>query len=587
MRRSRTAGLWDNVRRMNTPSRTLAEIRSDACNQILMMLAAVAVFGVAVIAARLLEQGFAPVMAVHGVLLILLTTVIWRRRHLNFILRAATVTAIPFVIGATSVVASGRLSGSLMFFISSIVTAGCFFGRRVAFGLIGAALAVLGAVYAGFRSGVLIPQFSPLFDLSPVTWLSIFMSFIYAAAAPVVAVYAVYQALEAERVRANAAAEARTAFLANMSHELRTPMAGIIGMAELLRDDKLGAQREALAANLIGASRNLMAVLNDLLDFAKFKTGRILIEQLPFKLSDLAGDLSATFATMAGQKGLAFRIEFPRHFQDDLVGDPHRIVQVLSNLIDNAVKFTADGAVTLALEQATDAGGLMLIGTVTDTGIGITPEQHTAIFEPFVQGDSSISRKYGGSGLGLAICRGLVETMGGTLSFTSKPGRGSVFTVRIPVAPAEAPAVVAAAPAPLPTLPPIGPRGPVRALKLLAAEDDAAMRLILEIKMEQWGHACTIVGDGLAALKEAAAGGYDCILMDMHMPIMNGPDAVRAIRAAEAARGGRRVPIIAITADLIPERVRGFREAGVDDVAGKPVAWDAVAAQILKLTRAT
>ena len=412
--------------------------------------------------------------------------------------------------------------------------------------------------------------------------VSVIASFLYAGAAPVVAVYAIYQALEVERVRANAAAEARTAFLANMSHELRTPMAGIIGMAELLRDHQLGGQHEAIAANLIGASRNLMAVLNDLLDFSKFKTGRILIETVPFKLSEMAGDLSATFSTRAKQKGLVFRVEFPNHFQDDLAGDAHRIAQVLSNLLDNAIKFTADGAVTLTLEQAEDSAGLMLIGTVTDTGIGIPPEQQTAIFEPFVQGDSSISRKYGGSGLGLAIARGLVQAMGGELGFSSKPGHGSAFKVRIPVARADIPAAAPVSPASVPA----SARGPVRALKLLAAEDDAAMRLILEIKMEQWGHACTIVGDGLAALKAAAANDYDCILMDMHMPIMDGPDAVRAIRAAEAARGrARRVPILAITADLIPERVRGFKEAGIDEIAAKPVNWDLVAAQILKLTR--
>ncbi len=561
---------------LHEPSRTLGEIRSDACNQILLLMAVVAVFGVVVIVARLLEVGWIPVMAVHLTAMGVLVFVIWRRRHLGFTVRAATVTAIPFIIGVGAVVSSGRLSASLMFFVAATVIASCFFGRRVAFALIGAALAVLVAVYAGFRTGVLTPQFTSVYDLSAVTWLSLFASFIYAGAAPVIAVYAVYQALEAERVRANAAAEARTAFLANMSHELRTPMAGIIGMAELLRDDKLGAQREALAANLIGTSRNLMAVLNDLLDFAKFKTGRILIEHLPFKLSDLAGDLSAMFSTRAKQKGIAFRVEFPHHFQDDLIGDPQRIAQALSNLIDNAVKFTADGAVTLTLEQTQRADGLALIGTVADTGIGIAADQQAAIFEPFVQGDSSISRKYGGSGLGLAICRGLADAMNGEIVFTSRPGHGSVFKITIPVQ------AVAAKPAPPP--PPVA-RGPVRPLKLLAAEDDAAMRLILEIKMEQLGHAVTIVNDGLAALKEAAAAGYDCILMDMHMPVMNGPDAVRAIRAAEAARGGRRVPIIAVTADLIPERVRGFRAAGVDDIAGKPVDWDKVAAQIVKLTR--
>ena len=242
------------------------------------------------------------------------------------------------------------------------------------------------------------------------------------------------------------------------------------------------------------------------------------------------------------------------------------------------MKFTDAGTVILTVDQESKGETILLKCSVADTGIGISAGQHAEIFEPFVQADTSISRKYGGSGLGLAICRGLVEAMGGTITVTSKPGHGSVFTMAVPLE--------TALPAPVAPLPGTPARpGDGRPLKLLAAEDDGSMRMILEMKLAQMGHTVTIVGDGLAALKAASAETYDCILMDMHMPVMNGPDAVRAIRAAEAARGVGRTPILAVTADLIPERVRGFREAGVDDIAGKPVDWDSVTAQIQRLTK--
>lgn len=574
---------------MSEPSRTLSEIRSDACNKILLMLSALAVPGVAVIVARLFEQGWQPTMWIHAVLLAVLAVVTLRRHLLGLAVRAATVTAFPFIIGFTSILYSGRLSGALMFFVSSCVMAGCFFARRVALGVVALGVLTLVGVFFSFHLGLLTPHLalSDTYTLSPVTWFSIAVSFIFAGAAPVTALSAVYQALDTERQRANAAAEARTAFLANMSHELRTPMAGIIGMAEVLQDAGLDERRRAMTGNLIRSSRNLMVILNDLLDFARFEAGNVTIERVPFRLSELTGDLGAAFQAKAKQKNIDLRIEFPHSFRDDLIGDGHRIAQILSNLIDNALKFTDSGVVALTLDQAPHGEGVMLTCAVADTGIGIPPEQQADIFVPFVQADASISRKYGGAGLGLAICRGLAKAMGGNIGVSSKPGQGAVFTLTVPVdtglgqeGPGEE-----QEPAPATPTAQVIPYPAARPLNLLAAEDDASMRMILEIKLEQMGYAVTIVNDGLAALKAARAGAYDCILMDMHMPVMNGPDAVRAIRAAETARGARRVPILAITADLIPERVRGFKEAGVDEVAGKPVNWSAVEAQIQQLTR--
>ncbi len=560
----------------------MSEIRSDACNKILTMISLLVGPGLAVIGLRLLEQGFMPIMIVYVALLALLVVVSLGRRHFGLTVRATMVTAIPFIIGAASIFSSGRLSGALMFFVSSSVMAGCFFSRRAALTVVGLGMVVLAGVYGSFRFGLVVSHLSTDdYTLSLVTWLSIAVSYTFAGAAPVYALSAVYEALDGERQRANAAADARTAFLANMSHELRTPMAGIIGMAEVLRDTQpanevSSDQRRDMADTLIRSSRNLMVILNDLLDFARFEAGTVLVERAPFRLSEMTTDLVAAFEAQARQKGVELRIEFPHAFQDDLIGDGHRIAQVLSNLMDNALKFTDAGGVALSLDQTQRGDSLLLTCAVSDTGIGIASSQQAEIFAPFVQADTSISRKYGGSGLGLTICRGLAQAMGGDITVSSKPGHGSTFTLTVPIE-HGAPHTTRAT---LPTAPAGG-----RALNLLAAEDDASMRMILEIKLAQMGHKITIVNDGLAALKAASAGGYDCILMDMHMPVMNGPDAVRAIRAGEAARGAPRVPILAVTADLIPERVRGFREAGVDDIAGKPVNWDSVDAQIRQLTK--
>ncbi len=241
----------------------------------------------------------------------------------------------------------------------------------------------------------------------------------------------------------------------------------------------------------------------------------------------------------------------------------------------------------MRVERSAREDGMLLVSfKIIDTGIGITSNQGERIFEPFVQADTSTSRVYGGAGLGLAICRALARAMGGDVSISSELGAGSTFTMQIPLERGVAVSDVV-------TLPKLSAwdgsastatvRRSQRSLRLLLADDDISMRTVAEIMLEERGHAITLVEDGAAAVSAAGAGHYDCILIDMHMPGMNGPDAMRALRNAEVAAGAPRVPIIALSADVIPDHVRAFMEAGADAFVAKPVGWDALEAKMQEL----
>jgi len=568
--------------------KTLNDIRSDACNAILATLAVVSVPAAGMSLMRGIEQGWKPVMAVHVGLLLLLGWATLRRRHLSLTLRATIATAVPFIIALGGLLTYGRGNGVMMFFISSCVVAGCFFNRRTALAVVAWCVATLMAIYLGYRFDVLTLPVNPAtYDMTVISWIALGTAFVAAGAAPIIGLSALLQSLEAERNRADEAVKVRSDFLATMSHELRTPMAGIIGMSEALKASPLDAQQQSLVANLMRSGRNLLAVLNDLLDFTKFETGHVPIVKLPFRIAEEIGNVCAMFETRAARKGIDLDVELPRRLHDDVTGDSFRIGQVLSNLIDNAIKFTERGAVVVRVEQTPREDGMLILAcSVTDTGIGISAEEIAHIFEPFMQADMSIARTHGGSGLGLAICRNLVDAMGGEMTVSSQPGEGSTFTVKIPLQPRFG---VAANSAAVPqSVTPLPARAQVqidRSLRLLFADDDKNMRILADIMLPRHGHSVTIVDSGAAAVEAAKANTYDCIITDMHMPVMTGSDVMRAIQKMEAAEGVRRTPMIALTADVVPEHVRAFLAAGADAVIAKPVAWDMIEAKIQELTR--
>ncbi len=569
---------------MARSAKSFHDIRSDACNAILATLTALAVPAVSFSLLRGIEQGWQPVMGLHIALLLILVATTVARKRLSLTFRAAVVTSVPYVVATAGIITAGRGNGVMMFYISSIVVAGCFFERRVALGVVGLCVASIVALYAGYRLDLLpIPLTPTAFDMTALSWTAFVLGFIAAGIAPLIGLSALLRSLEAERRRADEAAKVRSQFLANMSHELRTPMTGILGMADVLKTTPLSEQQHTLIGNLTLSARNLLTVLNDVLDLAKFETGAVPIEHAPFRLSEVVQNVCAVFENKATQKGLTLRVEQPRQSVDHIVGDALRIRQVLTNLVDNAIKFTMRGAVVVRIEQAPrDGGEIELTCSVIDTGIGIAPEHLERIFEPFIQADMTTSRTHGGTGLGLSICRHLVNAMGGELKVSSQPGIGSSFTFAVTVQKALAPAVPLTRVQDRPAA--SMPRKMKTPLRLLVADDDQNMRILADIILLKRGFEVTLVEDGAAAIDLAAKGHFDCIILDMHMPVVNGPDVMRTIH--QGATTGGRPPLIALTADVVPDHVTMFLEAGADAVIAKPVDWNLLEAKILELVNA-
>ncbi|WP_374574431.1 ATP-binding protein [Phenylobacterium sp.] len=367
-------------------------------------------------------------------------------------------------------------------------------------------------------------------------------------------------AKEAETAAA-LANQAKSAFLATMSHEIRTPLNGVLGMAQAMNADALTpAQRERLAV-IRESGETLTAILNDVLDLAKIEAGQLLLETIAFELGDVLGASRAAFAAVAARKGLSLTLDIDEDAAGTYRGDPTRLRQVIHNLISNAVKFTETGAIVVRARRRD--GWLDL--SVSDTGIGVPADQLEKLFGKFVQLDASTTRRHGGTGLGLAICRDLCALMGGTIRVESTPGEGSTFTASLPFARVGAARDDRRAdPAQAPTL-------ASDELRVLAAEDNAVNQLVLRTLMKQAGIEPVTVDNGAEAVAAWESGDWDVILMDVHMPVMDGLAALREIRTREAASGRRRTPVIALTANAMVHQVAELRAAGMDAHVGKPI----------------
>jgi PAS domain S-box-containing protein len=383
---------------------------------------------------------------------------------------------------------------------------------------------------------------------------------------------ALAQSLDSERERAEDASAAKSQFLAMMSHELRTPMTGVLGMADLLLLTEQTGEQTELTQLLIRSARALLDLLNDILDFSKIEAGQLEIESTPFRLNDVLADIKTLFGTLASEKGLQLETRLPATYWNTVIGDPKRLRQVLSNLLGNAVKFTAAGNVVLTLTQERAAGGgLWLRFSIADTGIGMSAADIERLFRPFVQGDVSTARRYGGTGLGLAICKRLVLAMNGEIAVESTPGEGSVFSFYVRVG-HDRLGEAAAAPAPLPA--PVlasAPRPTAEPRRILLAEDSETSRRLIAMMLTRLGHTVDTAKDGAEAVAAVAANTYDIVLMDMQMPTMDGPDATREIRKMGAAYA--HLPVIALTADVIADNRAMYFASGVNAIVAKPVDW--------------
>jgi PAS domain S-box-containing protein len=364
--------------------------------------------------------------------------------------------------------------------------------------------------------------------------------------------------LRAALDQAEQASRAKSAFLANMSHEIRTPLNGIVAGADLLAKGELSSRARELVEIIVHSGRSLERLLSDILDLVRIEARQVVIDNQPFDLGDLTRSVSALCALRADEKGVLLETRVHPAAERAVVGDDARLRQVLTNLMSNAVKFTDHGRVTL--DVALEADDRVRF-SVRDTGIGFDAAEKGRIFERFQQADASFTRRFGGTGLGLAISRELVELMGGVLCCDSAPGQGSTFwfTLPLPIHHA-APVEETADPAPEP---PDTPR-------ILVADDHPTNRKIVELMLAEVAEIFT-AENGRDAVDLCAAVAPDLILMDMQMPVMDGLDAVREIRAREAATGAARTPIIMLTANARPEHVRASRRAGADLHLEKPI----------------
>ncbi len=370
------------------------------------------------------------------------------------------------------------------------------------------------------------------------------------------------QRLKRARDEANSASAAKSAFLATMSHEIRTPMNGVLGMAQVMAADALSDnQRERLGV-VRQAGETLLALLNDLLDLSRIESGRLELEDGVLDIHRFVAGAQATFTTLAADKDVSLTIEVAPEAEGQWRGDPTRVRQILYNLVSNAVKFTARGSVQVRVRREEPH----LILEVADTGPGIPSDRMSLLFEKFVQVDTSTTRRYGGSGLGLSICRELTEMMGGEIEAQSQEGVGSVFTVRLPLERAPDSLLASEALADDMALSP-APAG----LRILAAEDNPMNQLVLKTLLAQLGLEVTCVADGRQAVEAWASDAWDAVLMDVQMPVMDGPDATREIRRLEQETGRARTPIIALTANAMAHHHEEYLSAGMDVLVPKPL----------------
>lgn len=388
----------------------------------------------------------------------------------------------------------------------------------------------------------------------------------------------VTQQVQAERARESALDEARranaakTQFLAKMSHEMRTPLNGVLGIAEVLERLVNDPDQRRMVKVLHDSGSLLLNIINDLLDMSKIEADQLVIEHVPFSVTELAQRIEAVHTLKASEKQLSFGVWVHGEPAVRRLGDPHRILQILHNVIGNAIKFTETGSVRVEIDASSPE---QIVIEVNDTGIGMTQEQQVHVFEEFGQADGSIARKFGGTGLGMPIAKRLVDMMGGELGFESQLGDGTRVFITLPLprlAKLDGEPVKRAAP---------DVQVDLNGLRVLAADDNRTNRMILGAMMGQLGISVMLVNDGPSALAAYERESFDAIVLDISMPEMDGVEVLKAIRAREAEKAGSgavgaegRLPIVAFTANAMAHQVEAYLQAGFDDCLTKPLQID-------------
>ena len=362
------------------------------------------------------------------------------------------------------------------------------------------------------------------------------------------------------KARAEETSRTKSMFLANMSHEIRTPLNGVLGMAEVLDGVLSNADHKRMIGTIRRSGESLLNILNDILDMSKIEAGKLELESVPFAVTGLAERIEELHAVRAEEKGLEFEVLIGSGLETPREGDPHRLQQILHNLVSNAIKFTEKGEVTVKISGRKNSP---LVIEVRDTGIGMTPGQLSRLHDEFSQADASVTRRFGGTGLGMAITRTLIEKMDGTIHVDSIFGEGTTVKVSLPL-PESAGAVGKPAEQ-------ANALVNLQGVRVLAADDNSTNRAVLEVMLTRRGADVMLVSDGRQAVDAWATGEFDVVLLDIAMPVMDGPTALYEIRALEEKLGRDPVPIIAVTANVMTHQVAEYLTQGFDSCLAKPL----------------